>query len=207
MREKRTLDLQILAIENGGAFKESDPIFNEKLSRYHLGFKKGRVVRNICSHRYATYTVHLFDFSISAGDNSRSKEDMYCILIDLDNCRFPRFQILHKNIFNWLNFSGYAQLPKQLIPTWMPRTAFMFADKIDHLAVFSRMKYAESLKEIICMQNFEKMLFRSEYIAIYFQGELPADSDHYQQQLNLAESISGQFDPTSQLSAERLLLA
>ncbi|MFT7586102.1 MAG: hypothetical protein ACI9EW_002533 [Cellvibrionaceae bacterium] len=193
LQERRTLDLRILALENDAQFYERDQTFDAKLSRYNLAYKMGGIARNIRSKRFFGFTVYFFDFSYVGNGRSRSLEYVNGILIELDSYDFPRFHIAHKTIFSWLNLTGYAQVPKRFEPEWMPRTAFVFADRIDHDTVFNLLKERKELGMVIKSQDFEKVLFRAEYVAVYYRGLPPADLRHYQSQMIWAVKIARIF--------------
>ena len=199
MIDKRQLDWQIIALENGlvpiEPPKEFDRFLLARSLRYDPVFG---TVSNAFSFDDKDPKTYVFDFhqfrSVENAHGSISKIELnyQAVCVEFQNRDFPDFHLSKRDDF-WV--SGYIDIRSHIYPDWIPEPIQIASSGNEAKDIMYLLKSNRVLNKMVNHKNFAALLFRGSSVALYFDKQLPVDENSLQQLKRWAQKLSDIADP------------
>ena len=193
LRDMRTLDLRILAMDMGGEFIEDDKSVHSILDKNSVAYVSNGNIRNVIQKQGLGYHAAVFDYSYLTGGKNKKTVNLTGIALRFDQGGLPQFKIAKKVFLDWLTLSGYPRVRSSDIPNWLKNRISIFAPAKLQDHVCNLVSDNSKIQDIVTDSNFRGLFCNDSRVVLYFYDQYEATEHGYIQTERFVDELVSIF--------------
>ena len=193
LQDLRTMDLRILALDEGWEFIEEDKAIHSILANSKVAYVSNGMIRNVIQKQDLGYRAAVFDYYfVTEGKNKRT------IILTGVALRFNlgglhNLKITQKTFWDRFSDSGYPRIQPSKLPNRLKNVISVFAPVEFHSRVSDWLNDNSKVQDIVANQKFRGLFCNDTRAVLYLHGRYDATEQGYAEIMRSLDELLSAF--------------